>query len=206
MSTLSTHSAFRRYTRAQYRFDPPCLSTDPNDAVSRYELPDDPFTAANSIIKHYEDAEENCKDVRQALIDCMNHLELNALETDLLTCVFTMKTKYDINVRIIEADGNGPPKIEVDRPHNDVPRAVMAACGCLNEAVRLCFEFVNDQERHDSTNEYLKYVKRFRNKAIYMQDSIVILQSCKTFIDSFKEQAEFFLIDFSHAEHWSNTY
>lgn len=197
MSTL-THT-FTRHGRVNYQFHVPKEIEDPDFAISLY-TDDDPLESGRDIIFHYNEALKTCADIGQALISCMERLDLEPFNTELSACINTMMENKDVTIEIIQPEADQePPQIATYAKH-PVPQRIDAACQSLNHALQLSFKYKNDEQRHRQTRENLREVRRYRVKGQYMKESFLKLERMVSFIDNLKTQTEYFIDDFLHAK------
>lgn len=128
----------------------------------------------------------------------MEQLDLEPFNTELSACISTMKGNKDVAIQIVRPIADqGAPQIAAYADH-PVPRRIDSACQSLNFALRLSFEYKNNEERHRQTHDNLKEVKRYRRKGQYMQESILKLEMMTLFIDNLKTQTGCLIEDFLH--------
>ena len=193
-SNISTH--FHHHGRAQYGFDRPSFDHDTDHVVSPFE-DDSSFTAAEAVVEHFQHAKDICERLKKALIDCMEHVNLERYDTQLTACMHRMKVQYHVDIMII-TDSQLP---YVALPSGQVRQDVALACDCLNEAVKLSFELTNE-EKHKETQKRMYFVKQFRNKNYRSLEAVQELEKYMEFMNSVKKQAEFFVSDFLDSMHY----
>ena len=189
--------------REAYRFNPPSFdyNEEPDYLISSFSQ--DSFQSAQNVVELFTQAREVCVKVKSCLNDCTGQLDVprNAY---LSTCI--AKVNEHLRGRAVQVDyvdtqpGFGRPPQLVIPQQGGISRIVELACNRLNEALRLTFEFAND-DKH-GTHRYDKtLVASFQRESYYFAEVVPELLKYAEFSDSVKNQADNFLSDFIECYH-----
>jgi hypothetical protein len=183
--------------REAYKFDPPTFEykKEPDYLISSF--PRESFQSARNVVDLFTQAREVCVEVNNCLNDCMGQLELPN-DASLNACITTIKQNLrgfavEVDFVGIQPEHGCPPRLVLSQ--QGIKGNVDLACKRLNEALKLAFEFYND-EKHGTLRYDKTLVGNFQKESHYFHEVVPELLRYAEFSASVKNQTDNFLSDF----------